>query len=342
MRSVRYHKFGGLEELRVDELPAPEPAPGEVLVRLVRAGVSPLDDKIRAGVLPSAMVKQLPLVPGASAVGVVELPGDSGLAAGTRVLLCGWGYGVSRDGSWQEAIAVAPTDVVPIPDGVDDDAAGGLVAGAGYLTSWLALTKVAALQPGQRVLAPGIYGAVAHSAVQVAGVLGAAQVISTARGAARTSAAAEASDGASIIDLEAESLRDGVDRLTGGNGVDIVLDGLGGDLTGQALSTLARGGTLVSIGYTAGTQAQINVTDLIWKNAQLKGFLFTLFQQQELAEAYRVLLGHVAAGKLSPTVDQVFPLDRAVEAQRRVVQTRPFGRVLLAPQLTSGAVEVAE
>lgn len=333
MRSVRYHDFGGLEQLRVDEMPEPDPAPGEVLVRLVRAGVSPLDDKIRSGVLPSSMVKELPLVPGASAVGIVETPGDSGLAVGTRVLLCGWGYGVSRDGSWQEAIAVASSDVVPIPDGVDDDAAGGLAAGAGYLTAWLALTRVAGLEPGHRVLVPGIYGAVAHATAQVAGLLGAEQVISTARGAERTAAAADAIDGVSIIDLETESLSAGVHRLTGGSGVDIVLDGLGGDLTGWALSTLARGGVLVSIGYTAGIRAEIDVTDLIWKNAQIKGFLFTLFQQAELAEAYRLLLEQVAAGNLSPVVAGVYPLEQAAEAQRRVIEGRPFGRVLLAPDL---------
>jgi NADPH:quinone reductase-like Zn-dependent oxidoreductase len=335
MLAVRYHGFGGPDRLMVEQLPPPEAASGEVVVRVVRAGVSPLDDKIRAGVLPPGMLKALPLVPGASAVGVVEAPGSGGLDAGTRVALCGWGYGVSRDGTWRESIAVPPGHLVPIPDGVDDDAAGGLVAGAGYLTAWLALTRLAPLRPGQVLLAPGAYGAVAHAAGQVARLLDAGQVISTVRGAARAAAARAAAPGIEIIDLDAESLGAGVARLTSGGGVDVVLDGLGGEITGQALGALARGGVLVSIGYTAGQQARIAVTDLIWKTAQIKGFLFSLFTQPDLVEACRTLLGHLAAGELKPAVDRVYPLEQAVEAQRYVIEARPPGRVLLAPTRTA-------
>jgi NADPH:quinone reductase len=113
------------------------------------------------------MRKPLPLVPGASAVGRVADPGTSGHAPGSRVLLCGWGYGTRLDGT-REFAAVPSSHLVPIPDGVSNDDAAGLVAGAGYLTAWLALTKVAPLQPGQVVLAPVVYGAVASAAAQVA------------------------------------------------------------------------------------------------------------------------------------------------------------------------------
>jgi len=79
-----------------------------------------------------------------------------------------WGYGTKLDGTWREFAAVPSSHLVPIPDGVSNDDAAGLVAGAGYLTAWLALTKVAPLQPGQVVLAPVVYGAVASAAAQVA------------------------------------------------------------------------------------------------------------------------------------------------------------------------------
>ncbi|MEV4256381.1 NADP-dependent oxidoreductase, partial [Spirillospora sp. NPDC049652] len=183
MRAVRFHEFGGRDALRIDHLPEPEPDADSVVIRIVRAGVGPLDDKVRAGVLPPSMRKPLPLVPGASAVGRVADPGSSGYAPGTRVLLCGWGYGTTRDGTWRELAAVPPDHLVPIPDDVSDDDAAGLVAGAGYLTAWLALTKTARLRSGQVVLAPGIHGAVAHAVSQAAPLLGASQVISTARGA---------------------------------------------------------------------------------------------------------------------------------------------------------------
>ena len=142
----------------------------------------------------------------------------------------------------------------------------------------------------------------ASAAAQVGPVLGASQVISTARGADRVAAIPPA-ENLVVIDLDDETLSDGVARLTGSAGVDIVLDSLGGDVTGQALCTLRERGVLVSIGYTAGTKAVIDITDLIWKTARLQGFLFTRFTQQELADTYRTLLEHVAAHALKPAID---------------------------------------
>jgi NADPH:quinone reductase len=331
MRAVRYHEFGGPEKLQVEQVSQPELDGENVLIQITRAGVSPLDDKVRRGVLPPSMRKQLPLVPGASAVGYVADSANSEYPAGTRVLICGWGYGTKLDGTWREFAAVPSSHLVAIPDGVSNDNAAGLVAGAGYLTAWLALTKVASLQQGQVVLAPGIYGAVASAAAQVAPILGASKVISTARGADRV-AAIPHTDNLVVINLDHETLSNGVARLTGGAGVDIVLDTLGGDVTGQALSTLRERGMLISIGYTAGTKAVIDITDLVWKTARLQGFLFSTFTQQELADTYRTLLEHVADNALKPVIDRVYPLDQAAEAQRRVVDDRPFGRVFLDPQ----------
>ncbi|MFF4241811.1 MBL fold metallo-hydrolase [Actinomadura geliboluensis] len=131
MRAVRFHEFGGRDVLRIDQLPQPEPDADSVVIRIARAGVSPLDDKVRTGVLPSSMRKPLPLVPGASAVGRVEDPGTSGHAPGARVLLCGWGYGMTRDGTWRELAAVRPSHLVPVPDDVSDDDAAGLVTDRG-------------------------------------------------------------------------------------------------------------------------------------------------------------------------------------------------------------------
>ncbi|MFI6787873.1 zinc-binding alcohol dehydrogenase family protein [Nonomuraea sp. NPDC050383] len=331
MRAVRFHQFGDVGNLRIDQVPRPVPDGAEVLIQIIRAGVSPLDDKVRNGVLPPRMRKPLPLVPGASAVGRVIDPGASEHAPGTRVLLCGWGYGTKLDGMWREEAAVPADHLVPIPDHVGDDDAAALAAGAGYLTAWLALTRVTRVQPGQVVLAPGMYGAVASAAAQVAPILGASRVISTSRGADRLAAIPQTS-GLAVIDLETETLAAGVARLTDGAGVDVVLDSLGGELTGQALAALRQGGVVVSIGYTAGTKAAIDVTDLIWKTARLEGFLFTAFTQQELADTYVTLLGHLAEGTLRPATDRVYPLEQAAEAQRRVVEDRPIGRVFLDPR----------
>ncbi|WBB65538.1 zinc-binding dehydrogenase [Micromonospora sp. WMMD812] len=215
-----------------------------------------------------------------------------------------------------------------MPDTVDDLAAAALTTGAGYLTAHLALTELAGFRPGQTVLAPGVGGAVGQGGVEVARVLGAARAITTATSTDKADKGRDA--GYEVIDLSRESLRDGVARLTDGKGVDVVLDGVAGPLTGEALGCLAVNGTLISIGYTAGMQATINVTDLIWKNAHIHGFRFALFTPQQINAADAALLSLLADGALHPSVAQVFPLAQAADAQRLLAEGRPFGRVLLA------------
>lgn len=328
MRAIQYDEFGDYDVLRPVEVPIPVPADGQALVRLTFAGVNPLDDTVRRGKLPAAAVKPLPIRPGGFGVGVLTEPGASGLPAGTRVILSGGRYGVGTDGAWAEYIAVDPRHVVPVPDDVDDTAAAALTAATGHLTAYLALTELAGFRPGQSVLAPGAGGGVGQGGVDVARVLGASAAITTAT----TTAKAERGRalGFEVIDLSAESLRAGVHRLTGGRGVDIVLDGVGGTVTGDSLSALAVDGTLVSVGYAASTRTEIDVTDLIWKNAHIHGFRFALFTPEQINAANTRLLELVARKEITPLVDRVFPLEQAAQAQRHLAEGGPFGRVLLA------------
>jgi NADPH2:quinone reductase len=323
MRAIQYDEFGDYDVLEAVDVPIPVPGPGQALVRLTLAGVNPLDDTVRRGKLPAAAVKPLPIRPG----GFTE-PGATALPAGTRVVLSGGRYGVGADGTWAEYIAVDPRHVLPIPDDVDDTAAAALTAATGHLTAYLALTELAAFRPGQSVLAPGVGGGVGQGGVDIARVLGAGAAITTATTTARAERGRAA--GFEVIDLSTESLRDGVHRLTGGRGVDVVLDGIGGTVTGAALGALAVDGTLVSIGYTAGTRTEIDVTDLIWKNTHLHGFRFALFTPEQINAANTRLLELLGRKEITPLVDRVFPLEQAAQAQRHLAEGGPFGRVLLA------------
>jgi NADPH:quinone reductase-like Zn-dependent oxidoreductase len=198
VRAIQYREHGGYDRLRAVELSAPEPDNGQALVRVTYAGVSPLDDTIRAGRMSSALHKPLPLIPGVGGTGVVV--GETGLAEGTRVLVAGLGLGVSRDGAWREYLAAAPGDLIPIPDRVSDRQAGALDTGAGHLTAYLTLTELIDFQPGQSVLAPAVGGAVGMGTVQVARELGASLAISTAsRSGKAERARAEGFD--NVIDL---------------------------------------------------------------------------------------------------------------------------------------------
>jgi NADPH:quinone reductase-like Zn-dependent oxidoreductase len=178
VRAIQYREHGGYDRLRAVELSAPEPDNGQALVRVTYAGVSPLDDMIRARRMSSALHKPLSLIPGVGGTGVVV--GETGLAEGTRVLVAGLGLGVSRDGAWREYLAAAPGDLIPIPDRVSDRQAGALDTGVGHLTAYLTLTELIDFRPGQSVLAPAVGGAVGMGTVQVARELGASLAISTA------------------------------------------------------------------------------------------------------------------------------------------------------------------
>jgi NADPH2:quinone reductase len=125
---------------------------------------------------------------------------------------------------------------------------------------------------------------------------------------------------------------DGVARLTGGRGVDIVIDSVGGALTGEALATLALNGVLTSPGYSAGRKTTIDVTDLIWKRARMSGF--SLFAQAPVvkATAWTSILASLSSGKVKPIVARTYKLDAAADALRHLIDDRPFGRVVLLPE----------
>jgi NADPH2:quinone reductase len=291
MRVIEAEVFSGIGGLRRIELPQPSPAADRVLVRVTAAGVTPLDYTILSGAHPRA---KAPLVLGNEGAGVVEDPGASGLPAGSRVMFTGL-YGVRENGAWQEWLLVRHEDLALVPDAIDDVVAASLPVA--YLTAHLALAK-AGFKPGMTVLAPAIGGSVGNATYQLARAQGAGKVISTAGSPAKAVQARELGFDA-VIDITTEALVDGVRRITDGAGIDIVIDSVGGAVTGEAMSSLALGRSLITLGYSAGRKTSIDLTDLIWKGAQMVGFS---------------LFAH------SPT---------ASEAMRHLIEDRPFGKVVL-------------
>ena len=260
--------------------------------------------------------------------GVVVESRSPNFKAGDRVFVTGPGFGIVADGVWRELVAAPAGGLWPIPDHVDDDHAAAFLAGAGYLTAYLILTEFVSFQPGQSVLAPGIGGAVGMESVQIAQKLGASLAISTASTTAKAEMA-RAAGYQHVIDLSQEGLRDGVMRITGGKGVDVVIDGVSGPLTGEALGCLAFGGTYAVVGYAGGRETTINVTDVIWRAAKVRGFTLRAFAPETIAGALRSLTGYLVEGALKPTIAKTFPLAEAPEAVRYLTEGRPFGRVLM-------------
>jgi len=321
MRVMRAEGFSGYKDLKLVDIPKPALSDGRALVRITAAGVTPLDHTILSGGYPRA---KAPLVLGNEGAGVVERGGGTDFPVGSRVMFTG-PYGVSEDGTYSEWLAVRKENLCLIPGNVDDVSAAGVPVA--YLTAQMTL-GFAGFAKGKTVLSPAIGGSVGNAATQLAKAQGAKHAISTTTNHAKAQQARSLGFD-EVIDLSVEKLGDGVRRITEGYGADIVIDAIGGEILSEALGTLAIGGSLTTLGYSAGRKATIDVTDLIWKRASMKSF--SLFSQP--ADVWRsswsVIFPFLQSGAVKPIVAKTFPLAEAADALRYLIEGRPFGRVVL-------------
>lgn len=225
-------------------------------------------------------------------------------------------------GEW---LTVRTDHLCRIPDNVDDVSAAGIPVA--YLTARIALSQ-AGFEAGKTVLAPAIGGSVGNAVTQLARALGAKHAISSTTNHAKA-AQAKALGFDEVIDLSAETLANGVRRITEGYGADIVIDAIGGDILSAALSTLAPGGTLTTLGYAAGRKSTIDVTDLIWKRATMRSFILFAQPPATWDEAWHSIVPLLRSGAVKPIIARTFPLAEAAEALRYLIEDRPFGRVIL-------------
>lgn len=255
---------------------------------------------------------------------MVEGGGETAFPVGSRVMFTG-PYGVSENGAYSEWLAVRKENLCLIPDNVEALSAAGVPVA--YLTAQMTLS-LAGFAKGKTVLSPAIGGSVGNAVTQLARAQGAKHAISTTTNHAKAQQARSLGFD-EVIDLSEEKLSDGVRRLTGGCGADIVIDAIGGEILSEALGTLAMGGSLTTLGYSAGRKATIDVTDLIWKRANMKSF--SLFSQpaEVWTTAWSVIFPLLESGAVKPIVAKTFPLAEAADALRYLVEGRPFGRVVL-------------
>src|SRR5882757_9014183 len=321
MRAMRAEQFSGYEALKLVELPKPAVSDGKVLVRVTAAGVTPLDHTILSGQFPPA---KAPLVLGNEGAGVVEEGGGIDFPAGSRVMFTG-PYGVFEDGAYGEWLAVRKEHLCLIPEAVDDVSTAGIPVA--YLTAQMALTN-AGFQAGKAVLAPAIGGSVGNAVTQFARALGAKHAMSSTTNHAKAEHA-KALGFNEVIDTSVERLADGVRRITGGYGADIVIDGVGGEVLSEALGTLAFEGSLTTLGYSASRQTTFDVTKLIVPQASIRSLNMFTQPKAVVTEAWDVIVRLLESGAIKPIVAKSFPLPDAAEGLRYLVEGRPFGRVIL-------------
>ncbi|MQP68305.1 zinc-binding dehydrogenase [Niveispirillum sp. SYP-B3756] len=326
MRAWLIEAQTGSKDLKLVEREKPTPQGSEILVKMTAPGVVPFDVAVinnenEANFPPAS----LPLVPGNQGAGIVEDAGTSKFKVGDRVMFGAFLYGFMRSGSWAEYCTVLADHAWVIPASVSDGAAAQ--AAVAYPTAYRALME-AGFAPGKTVLATGIGGSVGNAAYQLARALGAAKVISTTGSTQKAEQAAQAGFD-NVIDLSKQSMQEGVHALNGGEGVDIVIDSIGGQVLAETLKCIRRYSKIITLGFAAGRQSTITLADLILYRGSVQGYGVYTCSPEEWADAWTVFTSLADAGKVKPLFDRSFPFEEAAAALEYVAKARPFGGVAL-------------
>jgi NADPH:quinone reductase-like Zn-dependent oxidoreductase len=334
MKAVVYQSFGPPEVLAY--VPDPTPRPGQVLVRVRAVGVNFHDNRTRLGLSTGATA---PGIPGIEMAGEVVALGEgvTEVRVGDRV------FGRARH-SYAELVAVDVNNLFPIPAGLTF--AEAAVLPVAFLTATHALFVKTTLRPGERLLVQAAGSSVGSAAVQLAkdrelvallagGGREPVMVIGTAGGAERCRRVREELGADAAIDYTFEDVPRRVHELTDGQGVEIVLDGVGTATFAGTLSSLATGGRALLYGASSGDDdIRLRIGDLANRGATLIGFSITaektLFQRT--MELFRsAILPRIEAGLLRPLLDRTLPLHDAIEAHRSIIERRHFGKLALIP-----------
>jgi NADPH2:quinone reductase len=322
MKAIQIHATGGPEVLQLEDLPIPEPGPGQVLVRVEAAGVNFIEIYFRKGVYKAA----LPFIPGSEAAGTVEElgPGVTGFAAGDAVA------STSMIGSYAEYALVPAAQLVRIPEGLSmEQAAASMLQG---MTAHYLSHSTFPLKTGDTVLVHAGAGGVGLLLTQMAARLG-ARVITTVSTKAKAALSHEA--GASDVILYShQSFEAEVKRLTGGKGVDVVYDSVGKETFEQSLNCLRPRGMLVLFGASSGPVPPFDLNQLSGK-----GSLFvtrpTLWHyiatRAELEWRAGEVLGWALKGELKLRTEHTYPLADAAQAQIDMESRKTTGKILLVP-----------
>ncbi len=322
MRAVLCTAHGPPETLAVAEIPDPVAGPGEVVVDIACAALNFFDSLIienRYQFKPA-----LPFSPGAECAGTVSALGpgvDPGWLGRRVAAYVGWG-------ACREKIAVAVEKLVPVPDGLADEVAAGLMVT--YGTSLHALRNRAALKPGETLAVLGAAGGVGLAAVEIGHLMG-ARVIACASSADKLAVARE--HGADeLVDYGASDLKESLRRLTGGQGVDVIYDPVGGALSETALRAIAWKGRFLVVGFAAGDIPKIPLNLALLKGCDILGVFWGAFADREPAEHaanVATLFGWAADGRIAQGPVHVLPLERTGEAIRMIAERRATGKVVV-------------
>ena len=322
MKAVLCRAFGPPSGLTLEEVPAPEPGPGEVLIRVEACSVNFPDTLIIQGRYQTR--PPLPFSPGGEVAGAVAGLGEgvAGPPLGTRVLA------MTSHGGFAEMAVAGADAVVAVPEDVDAVTAAAL--SYAYGTTLHALRDRAGLRPGETVLVLGAAGGAGLAAVQLAKLMGARVIAAASPGKLETCREAGAD---AAVDYRQEGWRDRVRELIGSTGgVDVVYDPVGGPYSEPALRSLGWGGRHLVVGFAAGEIPRIALNLPLLKGCGILGVSYGAFAKRE-PEANRALVGQLLAwvreGRLRPRVSATHPLEGAAAALEALLARSVTGKIVL-------------
>jgi NADPH:quinone reductase-like Zn-dependent oxidoreductase len=340
MKAAVIREHGDLGVVRVEEIDAPHPGPGEVVLKVLCAGLNHLDIWVRKG--RSREPLQGPHVLGSDAVGVVTALGEGVQSppVGQPVVVnpalsCGhcefcrrgeqstcasFGIiGLNRSGTFAERVAVPAGNCYPRPAHLSDEEAGAFALVS--VTAWRMLMTRAQLKPGETVLIHGIGGGVATAALQFAKLAG-AEVLVTSSSNDKLSRAL-ALGAKHTLNYEKEDIVTWIHSETSGRGVDVAIDTVGAATWPLDLACVRKGGRIVLCGVTTGARADTDLRTLYWNQLTVLG------STMGSDEDFRQMLRAVTLNELRPVVDEVFPLEKVREAMQKLEAGRQFGKIAL-------------
>ncbi|MCU1604892.1 MAG: putative alcohol dehydrogenase, zinc-containing [Modestobacter sp.] len=318
MRAWRVHSLGDpAEVMSLDEVDQPTPGNGQVLVKVLAAGLNFPDVLMAQGQYQER--PPLPFTPG------LELCGEV-VGTGQRVL----GSPAGGPGAFAEYALMDAAAAWPVPEGMSDEQAASLYLT--YQTGYVGLHRRAHLQAGEWLLVHAGAGGVGTAAIQLGKAAG-AKVIATAGGPRKVEVCREL--GADhVIDYTADDFVPIVKEVTGGHGADVIYDPVGGDVFDKSRKCIAFEGRLVVVGFTSGRIPEAPANHLLVKNYSVVGLHWGLYRKHDPAvfgQVHDQLTRLVEEGSIDPLVGEVLPLDQAPQALAKLADRSTVGKVVLVP-----------
>jgi NADPH:quinone reductase len=322
MKAVLCKALGPPADLKLQDLPSPEPGPQEAVVAVKAAGLNFFDTLIIEG--KYQFKPDPPFSPAAEFAGIVKTVGEAvqTVRPGDRVMgYCGWGAA-------REEIAVAASALAPIPASISFEEAAGLIVT--YGTTYHALHDRARLRSGETVAVLGASGGVGQAAIELGKAMG-ARVIACASSDDKL-AVCRSLGADAVVNYSQGSLRDILKELTDGRGVEVVYDPVGGTLSEAALRATAWEGRFLVIGFASGTIPKIPLNLVLLKGCQIVGVVWCDHVARE-PDKHRANMAKLAelcgAGRIRPRIDRLFPLEEAAAALGVLSRREARGKVIL-------------